>query len=125
MRIASGIFREEGQHSVALQNAVGDGAVPHVAELDLVLVEPDILSALFQVGLDAAGQTLLLSWPKLKKVRSGTTEASGKTWPQSSQTQALRFVLKTTFSDEHLGQRRDRLMASPWSGFLRWVLSDH
>jgi len=53
------MFREEGQYAVALQNAVGDGAPPFVAELDLVLVEPDFVPALFQVGLDAADQFLV------------------------------------------------------------------
>ena len=41
--VAGGMFREEGQHAVALQNAVGDGTPPFVAELDLGLVEPDVV----------------------------------------------------------------------------------
>lgn len=52
--VTGGMFREKGQDAVALQNAVGNGAPPLVAELDLVLVEPDIVSALCQVGFDAA-----------------------------------------------------------------------
>ena len=46
--VTGGMLREEGQHAVALQNAVGDGAPPFVAELDLGLVEPDIVAALFR-----------------------------------------------------------------------------
>ena len=57
--VAGGMLREERQHAVALQNAVGDGAPPFVAELDLALVEPDIVTAFFQVGLDAAHQLLI------------------------------------------------------------------
>ena len=53
------MVREEGQHAVALQNAIGDGAPPFVSELDLGLVEPDIVSALFQVGFDAADPFLV------------------------------------------------------------------
>lgn len=53
--VAGGVLREEGQHAAALQNTVGDGVPPIVAKLDLALIEPDIVAALFQVGLDALG----------------------------------------------------------------------
>jgi hypothetical protein len=54
-----GMLREEGQDAVALQNAVGDGAPPFVTELDLALVEPDVVPALFQISLDAADEFLV------------------------------------------------------------------
>ncbi len=57
--IAGGMLREEGQDAVAAGDAIGDGAPPFVAELDLGLVEPDIVPALFQIGLDAADEFLV------------------------------------------------------------------
>ena len=51
--------REEGPSAVAARDAVGDRSPPVSAGSDLVLVEPDIVPALFQVGLDAADQFLV------------------------------------------------------------------
>ena len=56
--VAGGMFREEGDEFVAAGDALGNGAPPVVAKLDLALVEPDIVPALFQVGLDAADEFL-------------------------------------------------------------------
>lgn len=50
--VAGGMFREEGQHPVAVHDALGDGAPPVKPALDLALVEPDVVSAFFEVGLD-------------------------------------------------------------------------
>ena len=52
--VAGRVFREEGRDAVALRSPVGEGAPPVVAELDLVLVEPDIVAWRFQVGLEEA-----------------------------------------------------------------------
>lgn len=54
--VAGGMLREERQHPLARQNAVRDRPPPVVAGLDLVLVEPDIVAALFQISVNAAGQ---------------------------------------------------------------------
>ena len=54
--VAGGMFREEGDEFVAVCEAFRDGAPPVVAEFDLALVEPDIVAALFEVGLDAADE---------------------------------------------------------------------
>jgi hypothetical protein len=57
--VAGGMLREEGQHAVAAGDAVGDISPPIVAGLDLVLVEPDIVSTFFEVGLDVADEFLV------------------------------------------------------------------
>jgi len=45
--------RKKGNDTLAVQNAIGNRAPPIVSELDLALVEPDFVSTLLQVGLDA------------------------------------------------------------------------
>jgi hypothetical protein len=44
---------------MAVEDAVGDGAPPVVAGLDFVLVEPDIVAAMFQIGVDATDKFLV------------------------------------------------------------------
>ena len=59
-RAAGGILREEGDELVAVCYSVRDGAPPLIAELDLVLVEPDIVPALFQIGLNKSDQLFII-----------------------------------------------------------------
>lgn len=57
--VTGGMFGKEGKNTQAFQSSVGDLASPVVAEFDLVLVEPDVVPALFQIGLDAADEFLI------------------------------------------------------------------
>jgi len=59
-RVAGGMLREEGDELVTAGDAVGDPFLPVVARLDLVLIEPDIVPALLQVGFDATNQLFVL-----------------------------------------------------------------
>lgn len=47
------------EEQVTMQNSVGDRAPPVVAEFDFALVEPKIVAALLQVGLDTEDQFLV------------------------------------------------------------------
>src|ERR1051325_228058 len=101
--VAGGIFREEGQDAVALQNAVGDRVPPFVAELDLVLVEPDIVSALLQVGLDAADQLLVAVVAIAEEDAQwlmGTRSGHGKEYAQASRTGEAHLSLVTEPRDQ-------------------------
>ena len=57
--VAGGMFREEGDEFVAARDPFRDGAPPVVAEFDLALIEPDIVSAFFKVGLNEADEILV------------------------------------------------------------------
>ena len=61
--ITGGVFREEGNELVAAGDAVGDPLPPVVACLDLILVEPDIVPAHFEIALDAMDEFLVLVVP--------------------------------------------------------------
>jgi hypothetical protein len=54
--IAGGVFREEGQNPVATQYSFSYGASPFITKLDLVLVDPHIMSTFFEVGFYQANK---------------------------------------------------------------------
>ena len=45
---------EKRNNLLAVGDALGDGTPPVVAEFDLRLIEPDVMLALLQVGVDAS-----------------------------------------------------------------------
>lgn len=47
------------KETVAMENAVSNGPSPVVTRTDVILVEPDVVPALFEVGLDAPDQFLI------------------------------------------------------------------
>lgn len=57
--VAGGMFGEEGDELVAPRDSFRDRASPVVARLDLALVEPDVVPALFEVGFDTEDQLLV------------------------------------------------------------------
>ena len=76
--VAGGMLGEERNELVAARDAFRDGAPPVVAELDLALVEPDGVPALFQVGLDATHELFVAVVPVAQKdsqrARHGTID---------------------------------------------------